>query len=155
MPIFVFTTNGDAVSPVPGGAPSAAGDVALRDEALDTITGDVVLNGADGDQLMIYGIDGIASDLKAAWQTVKGESFLDLNDGLDWYGIVFGRRPDLGAITQEFRRVALTVPGIVALRKFIPSIDTATRTLSADYEAEANTGLVFGEQNAVLAPSGG
>lgn len=135
-------------------AGSAAGDVALRDEALDVITGDVKLDGVAGDQALIFGLDGIASDLKSAWQQVKGEWFLDLNEGLDWFGVVFRKNPNLGAISGEFARVAALVPGVVRLRSFIPSIDTATRTLTASYEAEADTGLVFGEQDVVLSPGG-
>lgn len=133
---------------------SVEGDAALRDEKLDVTTGDLVLNASDGDQTMIYGMEGLASDLKCAWQEVKGEWFLDLEEGLDWWGIVLGKNRDVGSITQEFTRVALLVPGVVQLRKFIPTLVPGARELRVSYEAEGDTGLVFGEQDVVLSPGG-
>lgn len=129
---------------------SPAGDVAIRDEALDPLTGDVYLNGTDGDQVMLAGVEGIASDVKAAWAQVKGEWYLDLNEGVDYYGLVFVKNPNLGDIRDEFVRVALGRPGVVAVPKFEPTIDLSTRTLSASYEIEADTGEVFGETDAVI-----
>lgn len=122
---------------------SAEGDVALRDEKLDPLTGDVVLSPVDGDQEFDVGVAGIASDLKAAWSVIKGEWFLNLDDGVDYYGLVFVKNPDLGAIRQDFIRVALTVPGVVQVPTFEPVVDAATRTLSASYEVECDTGLVI------------
>lgn len=133
---------------------SEAGDVALRDEALDVLTGDVSLNATDGDQVMLEGVEAICSDLKSAWQQVKGEWWLNLDEGLDWYGIVLVKKFDLGAIRQEFERVALTVPGFVRFVEFTAAVDVATRRCSVTAEVEADTGLIFTVE-ATLAPSGG
>jgi hypothetical protein len=135
------------VSTSPG---SEQGNAALRDEKLDALTGDVILSSTDSDQQMVYGADGIASDLKAAWGEVQGEWFLNLGEGVDYYGLVFVKNPNLNAIRQEFIRVAMTVTGVVQVRSFDPQVDTATRSMSASYEVECDTGLVIQEENQVL-----
>lgn len=127
---------------------------ALRDEELDPNTGDVALDAVGGDQTMVYDEDGILSDLKSAWQEIKGEWYLDLNEGVDWFGKVFTKNPDLGDIAQEFIRVALLVPGITDATFDVGSIDRATRQLTASYSATMDTGQVLSEQAVVLSPGG-
>lgn len=149
---FTFTITG-GTSPSTGSSAtpgSAAGAVALRDEKLDRLTGNLVLSTTDADQVMVYGVEGIASDLRAAWQVVKGEWFLNLDEGVDYFGLVFVKNPDLGAIRQEFTRVALLVPGVAEVVSFVPLIDTATRTMRASFEVRCDTGAVISAVNAVL-----
>lgn len=132
---------------------AAAGVTAIRDEKLDPSTGDLALT-ADADQDFVAGVEGIASDVKARWQLVKGEYFLDLDEGLDWWGIVFRKNPNLQAIREEFIRVALTAPGCVEVIQFDPVLDSSTRTLTATYALRADTGEIFGPVTDTLAPNG-
>lgn len=126
----------------------------LRDEALDQLTGDVVLDADGGDQTMVYDLDGIASDLKSAWSQIKGEWFLDLNEGVDWIGKVFAKQPNLGDVANEFIRVGRAVPGVTDLQFTALSVDRAARTLNANWQATMDTGQVLSEQDAVLTPGG-
>lgn len=126
----------------------------LRDEDLAALTEDVELNGTDGDQVFVFDVDGVMSDVKSAWLQVKGEWFLNLDEGLDWYGIVFAKPTDLGAIRKEFKRIALTCPGVVDLPTFVPTLDKANRTLAATYAILFDNGQVVAG-SATLSPASG
>lgn len=156
MITFAFTISGLASSVKVSSTPGAvAGETAIRDEKLDDLTGDLELDDADADQEFVAGMEGIASDVKARWQQVKGEWFLDLEEGVDWFGLVFVKHPNLHAIREEFIRVALTAPGCAEVVQFDPVLDSATRTLSATYALRGDTGLIFGPVTDTLAPNGG
>lgn len=132
------------------GAEAAA--TALRDEKCEP---DVELDGTTGDQSMLLGFDGVVSGVKAAWQTVKGEYWLDLNLGLDWFGLVFVKNPNMGAIRNDFERMAATVPGFVELLTFDTTLDRASRTLTAAVSFSTDVGLIFGPETITLSPNGG
>lgn len=152
---FSFTIAGLASSvPVTTTPGAVAGETALRDEALDVLTGDLKLD-AVAEQVFVIGMDGIASDVKARWQQVKGEWWLNLEEGVDWYGLVFVKHPDMQAIREEFIRVALTAPGCVEVVQFDPELNTTTRTLSVTYALRGDTGQIFGPVTATLSPNGG
>lgn len=135
-------------------AGAVAGETAIRDEELDQLTGDVKLTAA-ADASLLTGLAGIASDVKARWQQVKGEWFLDLEEGVDWYGLIFVKNPNLQAIREDFIRVALTAPGCVEVLQFDPVLDAANRRLTATYALRGDTGEIFGPTTDTLAPNGG
>ncbi len=116
-----------------------AAATALRDLELDPLTGD--LSRSAGDLVFNYGIAGIASDLASRWRTFKGEWFLDLNMGVDYFGVVFVGRPDLGAIEEEFRREALACPGVSGVTL---TLSLVARVLSVAAQITTDTGLIFG-----------
>jgi hypothetical protein len=141
-------------SPTVPSSTTPAAEPLLRDEALDDFTGDVVLDGTDGDQQFVYDVDGIASDVVSAWKQVKGEWFLNLEEGVDWFGKVFVKNPDLGDIRNEFRRVALTCPGVTDLPVFSPVLHSATREMDATYEIRCDNGQVIAG-SVTLSPASG
>lgn len=149
---FGFAVNVPDVL-VPSSTTPAAAEL-LRDEQLDAFTGDVELDGTGGDQVFAYDVDGIESDVKSAWLQVKGEWFLNLEEGVDWFGKVFVKNPDLGDIRAEFKRVALTCPGVVDLPTFNPVLDVPSRTMTADYEIRLDNGQVIAG-SATLSPASG
>lgn len=153
MPIsFVFSVSVPASTPISATASAAvvAGAEALRDKALDQLTGDLQL-GSDGDQVYVAGIAAIASDLKSNWLFVKGEWFLDTSKGVDYWGVVFAKGATLEAIEDEFRREALATKGVAAITLNITK--RAGRVLEVEAVVTTNTGLVFNASLAVNAGS--
>lgn len=139
---FSFTVS-SAPAATPATAPTSAqtaGADAIRDMKLDSTTGDIVLDDT-GDLVFVSGLDAIASDLKSRWLTFKEEWFLDLDMGVDYWGIVFKKNPDQGAIEQEFRREALETPGIDLMKL---QLQRATnRRLDVTAVATTDTGEIF------------
>ncbi len=138
---FSFTVS-SAPSPAAETPEEAAGDVAIRDLDLDPLSDDITL--VDGDVLFNFGVAAIASDLASRWRTFKGEYFLDLTMGVDYWGVVFVGKPDLGSIETELRREALATPGVSAVSL---QLELATgRELNVSAQITADTGLIFGVQ---------
>lgn len=110
-------------------------DIAPRDFALDA-TGDLqVLN---GDLVMNYGTEGIASDLRSRLQTFLGECFLDTSLGVPWFEKILGKKTPSGELKSIFRQVILGTPGITAVETLDAAV--ANRTLTVVFRATAATG---------------
>jgi hypothetical protein len=125
-----------------------AGAVAPRDEALDPFDGDQLIE--DGDQTLLFDQAGVLSDLKARWQVVKGEWYLDTSIGIDWFGIVLVKNPNLAAIREEFTRVALETPGVTEMVTFDMILDKRTRELNVNFQFIDNLGNVISDSLALV-----
>lgn len=146
MPVtFSWSTGGEA--PIVGESAAAAtpgsefGATALRDKALDPVTGDLLQ--VDGDQVYVVGVDAIASDLVARLSVWLGECFIDTSRGVDYQGKVLTRFSDEGEIRQEFRTKILQCPGIVDVVTLTVEKDRELRLLSISFSARADTGDVI------------
>lgn len=111
---------------------------AIRDWALDPITGDLEL--VNGDFPMVSGVDGIVSDLKSRLQTWLGEWFLDPTIGVDYLGRILGKagRKDGEA---EWRSQILATPGITGITDFRLSI--ADRIMSVVFRVSTDFGVLI------------
>lgn len=141
MPLsFTFTISTPATTPVvPGSDPAVtAGAEALRDKALDQLTGD--LQSLNGDQVYVADIAGIASDLASNWRFVKGEYFLNLTKGVDYWGVIFKKGSTLEACEEEFRREGIATKGVAALTL---KLTKTGRTLNVEAAVRADTGQIF------------
>lgn len=157
MPAFFSFTVAAAPSfssstPIPSTGATDAGETAPRDEALD-LTGDGDQLITDGDQILDAGQDGVLSDVLARWQMVKGEWYLDTSRGVDWFGVVLVKNPNLSDIRAEFVREALKAPGVVAVLLFEGTVDAATRTLDAQFQIQDNLGNIISD-SLPLSPGG-
>lgn len=128
-----------------------AGATSLRDEALDPLDGDLLLE--QGDQVFLTGHDGVLSDVKARWQTVKTEWYLDTSIGVDWFGKVLVKNPNLGDIRAEFTREALKAPGVTAVQRFDMVFDRGARSLDVDFELVDDFGNII-KDSVTLTPGG-
>lgn len=73
---------------------------------LDT-KGDVVLR--DGDIALCDGGDLLAQTCKQVVGTNRGEWFLNLNEGIDFYGALLVKRPDMDAVKSQIAGALLQV----------------------------------------------
>jgi hypothetical protein len=88
-------------------APS--GDLALTDDTTGETTGQLV-----------------AINVK----TLLGEWFLDTTKGLDYFGLVFVKNPDLAAIETAIKDLLLGVRGVAGVLSYSQSFDRAARKLT-------------------------
>lgn len=142
MPTFTFTVSAQSV---PTFASDSAEDehaaTAIRDLALDPVTGDLEL--LEGDLVFNYGINAIASDLASRLTTfgpgttqdgevLEGEWFLDTDLGVDFWGKVFR-----GAINESDARTSFAVeaaktPGVTAIRDMVSDLTEREFVLTCD-----------------------
>lgn len=116
-----------------------AGALALRDKKLDPLTGDLQLDDT-GDQVFTTGVDGIAADLKSNWLFFKGEYFLNLLKGIDYWGVIFAKGSTLQDCEEEYRREALATPGVAAIDLVLTKTG---RQLGVAAVVTTDTGLIF------------
>lgn len=138
-----------AIPVVVDDSPAAvAGAASLRDKAFDPLTNDLLIT--NGDQEYVSGIAAIASDLKSNWLFVKGEYFLDVTKGVDYWGVIFKQGSSIQAQEDEFRREALATEGVAAIALRLTKL--VGRMLNVEATVTVDTGLVF---NATLAINAG
>lgn len=119
---------------------NVAGALAIRDKALDHLTGDLLATGG-GDQSYNFGIAAIASDLRSRWIFFKRDWFLDLNKGIDYWGVIFNKDATDEARAEEYRREGLATPGVVAIDIRLERLPG--RVLDVRGVVTADTGEIF------------
>lgn len=89
---------------------------------LDTATWDLVLD-ASTNIAVAQAPYQLAQDASSAIRTFKGEIFSDTTQGIDYFGLVFGRgAPPLTLLKQLLTNAALTVAGIFTAQVFFTSL---------------------------------
>lgn len=73
----------------------------------------------------------------------KGEWFLDTRVGVPYFSVVLIKNPDLDIVKRLFRRVVLSVPGIVEMPDIQITWDTKARTLAYTFRAIDDEGNVI------------
>lgn len=72
-----------------------------------------------------------------------GEWFLDNRLGVDYYGTVYVKDPDLTAIEALFRRTIMETPGMGPLTEYTQELATATRTLTVSWRGTTDDGTAI------------
>jgi hypothetical protein len=91
------------------------------------------------------GITAIAQACRSAMQDTKGEWFLDLDQGLDYWGVLLGQKYDKAKVQAEFRRALLTVPGVKEITALTTELERTTRTLMVKWTVTTDLGIVFAD----------
>lgn len=141
MPIS-FTWDASAAPSDSLGA--SAGANALRDKALDPITGDLYL--LNGEQGYVTGVDGFISDLGARLQTFLGEWHLDVSIGLPWLTEILGQKVSDQRVAELVTVQILATPGATKVTRL--SVSQAGRVKTVVFEVLTDFGVLV---SAVLA----
>jgi hypothetical protein len=96
----------------------------------------------DGDFVSVDGIEAIAQEIKIAIRNFKDDWFLDLDDGIDYFGDVFKKHPDIAVIDTTLKDTILGIDRVVKFTKYDLKIDNATRELKFDFEVLTDLGLL-------------
>lgn len=113
----------------------------VRDIALDE-NGDWEISG--GDLQLIGDGPAIVQAVQIALEFFQGEWFLDVSAGIPWWQSVMIKNPNPNQLEGIFRSAILAVDGVQAINSLTLTYDSQQRTLTIDYEIQANVGLLPG-----------
>lgn len=148
-----------SVTPASSSAASSVSDAVaayVRDLAIDSVDGDLVLDGT-GDLDVVRDVEAVASDLRSRLQTFAQEYFLDTSIGVPWlvtdgqYPAILGGKPNVPRNSEIFRAVITETPGVEELLEFSATADG--RTLRVAFRCSTDTGAVIAA--ALLLNAGG
>lgn len=89
---------------------------------LDPDTWDLMVS-ANNDIAMASEPYALAQDAASAIKLFKGEDYYDVTRGLPYWAEILGKWPTVSLMKAKFVTAAKTVPGVVAARCFIQSIE--------------------------------
>lgn len=123
--------------------------MALATDRIDILLdadGDISL--ANGDFVYSTGIDAVVQQVKIALQMIRGEWFLDLDEGIPYFEndyvteaeSLIGNKFDEKRARAAFRDVIVAVPGVVALNQLAISFDGTTRRMSVSFAVKTEFG---------------
>jgi hypothetical protein len=95
-----------------------------------------------GRLLFFEDLDHIRQTIACRLRFGRGEWFLDLREGVPYYQVVLVKNPDFSVIRALFRRVILTVSGVLSVPVLTLELDRASRTLSVSFQAVCRSGIV-------------
>jgi len=109
-----------------------------RDIKLDTVTHDILIE--DSDFQIVSKGSWLIQSVKIKMLFFLGEWFLDTTYGLDHYGLVLIKGPDLNLIDNMFKIALLEYEEIIEILEYSSSI-SKDRKLTVDFRVST----VFGE----------
>ena len=106
-------------------------------------TGDLDLTGHRLN--LVTGEAAIEQNLRVRLRFGLESWFLDLRQGIPFFGEILIKSPNMLLVRSIFRQAILDTAGIVAVTSLTASINSSTRLLSLDFTATMDTGaeLVF------------
>lgn len=115
----------------------------MPDLKLDPATGDLYL-AASGDLALTDDASGETTQqlIRVALKSILGEWFLDTRRGIDYFGLVWLKNPNLAAIQATFKDAILGVPGVAAITSYNQIFDRQARSLSVTGTVQTATGAV-------------
>ena len=76
-------------------------------------------------------------------RTFKGEFWLDLSIGIDYFGTVFKRNPDLNTIRHMISLEIQKVQGVKTVESLSINLDRPTRKLSVTFRVTGTDDLLY------------
>lgn len=142
--IVDFTTT---VTP-PATTPDVIASSGSRDIRIDPVTNRFTLT-ATGDLAFVGGAESIAQAHRQKLRAFLGEYFLDETQGIDWFGEVLVKNPNLPAVRTLIRSQIEEVPGTRSVDTFNVEFSKGSRSLSINYTATSDTGELITSSFAV------
>lgn len=105
--------------------------IKLHNGDLDLSTGKLVI---------IDGVEAIAQKLRIGLGIFFGEFFADLDVGVPYYQKILVKNPKLGQLTALIKLAILSCEGVASVDSLSVRFDAATRNLTVDFKAKAQTG---------------
>lgn len=85
----------------------------------------------------------IAQKLTIRFQLFFGEWFADARIGVPYYQVILVKNPSMRVISTVFRQVIMGTEGVAEILSEDLNLDVASRTLTADYKIQTDTGAVI------------
>lgn len=112
----------------------------MKDLALNTETND--LDFKNGDIYFVEDADCVAQFVRQRINTIAGEWFLDITEGIPYFTDILVKNPNIIVIDSLLKNVILNTAGVLELLSFELGYDSSLRTLSVTCEIRAESGTI-------------
>lgn len=112
-----------------------------RDISVDA-SHDIIVQ--SGDLVLCSDLDAIAQDCDASIRLVLGEWFLTPLEGLDWFGSILVKNPNLNVIRAQLRAVLLGVLGVKDVVALALNYTGSIRALVVTFTVNTDLGELTG-----------
>ena len=102
-----------------------------------------ILNTNGGVSLLNGGAAEVRQLVKTTLGVYYGEWFMDTTIGLDYFGTILVKNPDMGAINAMILDAILSVPGILQVISYSFTPDYLTRQLTIKFTALSTSGVII------------
>lgn len=113
----------------------------MADLYLNPLTGDLEIV---SDLRVTRGIETVAQSIMLRMHATKGEWFADLDNGIDYFGDILGKAPDIAKATATFRKALIETPGVDRVTTLNVTYSGSTRDLSVTWEVKAGAEYISG-----------
>lgn len=90
----------------------------------------------------VEGADEVVQRLRQRLRTFKGEDFMDIDKGVNYFGDVMIKNPDPTLVELTIKKEIVATPGVIKITSFNLDVDPSTRTFTLDFEAQSVPGLI-------------
>jgi hypothetical protein len=144
---FWLLSGNTAITPVRTVDGTTAPSVG-RDWLIDPDTREYVLR--NGDYVLARDAEAIRQDVDMHLNFVLGEHFLDEEAGVPFLERILVKSPDIADVRSVLRQQILKVEGVVSVTELLVDFDGSTRTLTVNWRAETDVGLINGPTTLLL-----
>lgn len=113
----------------------------MADLYLDPDTNDLEIVGG---LRFTQGIETVTQAITLRMHAAKGEWFADLDNGIDYFGEIFGQKPDIPKVSAIFRKTLIETKGVDRVTSLIVTYAGATRTINVSWEVKAGAAYISG-----------
>jgi len=85
------------------------------------------------DLVLIDDNDELTQKIKIRLQFIKGEWFLNTNTGVDYYGLIWKKNPDIAEIDRHIKAEVLSINGITAFIEYTSNLDRVNRIFTVSF----------------------
>jgi uncharacterized membrane protein (Fun14 family) len=100
----------------------------MKDLCLDTISHDLLISNYD--LSLVTDKDYLVQKIKIRLLFIYGEWFLDIEDGLKYYEIIWVKNPNIALIESAIQATILDIEGVINITQFSTSFSNANRELT-------------------------
>lgn len=115
------------------------------DIKIDQTTKKFVLT--NGDFTLTKGLDAVGQFVGQRLLTWLGEWFLDITEGVPYREKIFLKNPSVVEVESVLKLMILESPGIIELKTFSFTFDSALRKAHLDFSAQSQDGEVVFSQD--------
>jgi hypothetical protein len=101
----------------------------MKDLCLDLNLHDLKINSQLHDLTIVSEKDYLIQKIKIKLLFIYGEWFLNVDDGLKYYEIIWVKTPNLPLIESAIKATILEIPEVISLTRFSMNLELRTLTL--------------------------
>lgn len=120
----------------------------MKDLKLNTSTHDIAIE--DSDLQLVDLLDFYAQKVKIVLWFFLAEWFLDTTQGINYFGQVFKKNPNLTLIDSLFKIAILEIDGFIELLEYDSDFDIPLRKLEVNFRADTDAGELSQRQGITL-----